>query len=1450
MKTTMAPPVSRVPAAVVPSTPSRKAFDVKNKVDELNYKYGLAVQVPDRNLSPANRQQMKAQNDRFARWDKICQAMQFLHFQDSLEICLMDFHWRAKLASQDWVPKPKADKSTLPSSQNCPKATTPERRDQFEEILVNSLEYFKTRAISELKLRTPSKPKGLEQVTTPSKTTPRHNNDVSPLGVIAESPESTNKRRSDDEDSDQSAKRRRQQQLSITKPSHTPPTLTRTTSTPTPRVAGLPLSSIFDSVPTRQRPGLDRSRRDPWSEQRNGFNGENSFTSAEASSPLHTSKNTTFTTHQSPIWSQPLPPDSFSSMNVPTQLDSSDDDKSPTTRVVQQTSRMSLSSHNSPSHSIRPSQFTPREQIPSFESQTHSQTPSSAQKNVSRVLFPSGTSGSTPKTLLQNSLPSPVVSSESDFYEVEDDPDVVFLGESPVAPVAAPALAPTSLESRLKNIWPKFPTWLHQAPLAVAWEVTRICLHCKIDLDNEANLGIRYDPAWATTTITELWKSLAKLPPFQGKNFPEQPSPEAFAAAMTSNFEAKGSVIVMSANLEFNSQSTGPLFLVDMKPLRFDQGCRLTRKFGPDRFFEVLLPSPTGQSAPAKVKQEGGAEEVIKWVTGAPHQLVGRQWRAFFAKDAGYRKPTKDYRLGPEIKPSFKERVHFFAESGHGFGRASDTKSSQNSQFVSGKITHRDLKVSQMLDWLLELHRPKNQQQPVLKLFSRLQLGLSKTTPTVIFEPHQIRQHQEDILSPTGKVMNDGIGLMSRSVTRKIRDILGLSDIPSAVQARIGPAKGMWLMDVKDMGDEDWIETYPSQRKWDWDVNLADPHQRTLEVRSTAVELKSAGLNLQFLPVLEDRAEDKVLMRQAIGERLKNDLEKEFETQKSALKSPLNLRQWINEHWSGRADRVRNGAVSFLGGLPEKKEEVLNLLLASGFDPMKQKYLQDQAWDLQKQKCDLLKTKMNIKVSRSAYIYMVVDFWGVLEENEVHVGFSSKFRDEADDTSYTLLADCDVLVARSPAHFVSDVQKVRAVFKSELHGLKDVIVFPRKGNVALAEKLSGGDYDGDMAWVCWDPDIVSSFVNADVPKEPDLSKYLGKDKVTFKQLVQSTRRQEQAVYDMISKSFQFAMQPNFLGICTNYKERMCYYRNSVSDREAVMLSTLVAKLVDQSKQGIIFNKESWGRLRKDYFAGRPFPDDPAYQGDIWTGKEEPTHIIDYLKFCVATPAINRELQSFNQIMQGARGKKPSNDEDGAYHYDRDLVAIYKSFKEQAAGSRTFTGILDALTNSIQALGDEWRRLMATKASELSFQEKVRRIHQKWCEIPIRTSGTSSSQKLDSKTAMFLGMPRIGMGAIDAGESLPVGYYSFWELLKASTAFWLFYRTNPKFAWHVAGIQLAYMKASAAGPGQAPIALTPLMYAGLSPDGRFTKQYVARTAMDGGNEYFGDDEGQIPSDDNE
>ena len=60
--------------------------------------------------------------------------------------------------------------------------------------------------------------------------------------------------------------------------------------------------------------------------------------------------------------------------------------------------------------------------------------------------------------------------------------------------------------------------------------------------------------------------------------------------------------------------------------------------------------------------------------------------------------------------------------------------------------------------------------------------------------------------------MNDSIGRISPNLMKRVREVLGLTETPCAIQARIGGAKGMWIAanGEPDVNVEDWIKIYPS----------------------------------------------------------------------------------------------------------------------------------------------------------------------------------------------------------------------------------------------------------------------------------------------------------------------------------------------------------------------------------------------------------------------------------------------------------------------------------------------------------------------------------------------------------------------------------------------------------------------------------------------------------------
>ncbi|KAI2621854.1 hypothetical protein GGS21DRAFT_377288 [Xylaria nigripes] len=973
------------------------------------------------------------------------------------------------------------------------------------------------------------------------------------------------------------------------------------------------------------------------------------------------------------------------------------------------------------------------------------------------------------------------------------------------------AAGTVNFKKRLQDVWPVFPSHLQKAPLAVRWEIMRVALYCRVPMEQ---LHIKYEPI--LNDQSRLWESLRRLDVFKGKTFPEKSRPEAWNAAINKRFSSTDQVVVLTASLALNLSKEEPLFRLSLHPLKLDLPHRLDRRFGSDRFLELTIPSMyTKEIKDLSRDNKFTVDSIHNFLVRGFHFILGRRWSAFYVKQAAPKKIHKDDTLlKPETVTVLQEKVYLFAEDGNDFFHA-ESKQAESPKLEASNA-HTKMGREQLLAWLLQIQ--KNQGQSVYKLFSRIALGLSRTHPTVVLEPEQIRHRDVDLLSPTQKVMNDGIGRISTALARQIRDIMGLDDIPAGFQGRFGSAKGFWIRDTEDTTDQIWIEIYPSQRKWKCD--FMDEDHRTFEVRNSSKELKSATLNLQLLPILEDRAINALDMKKQIGKFMQDSLEFDMKSQKDAMQDPAHFKLWVYENAQVRRrdDRVRLGHVPWSAGLPVSREDQMEFLLSHGFNPTKLEFLRKIAFNLRKEKCEELQTRLNVRVGLSTYAYMVIDFNGVLEEDEVHLGFSSKFSDEKSGFSETFLHGMDVLVARTPAHYPSDIQRVKAVFKPELGSLKDVIIFSSKGNIPLADKLSGGDYDGDIAWVCWEPSIVNNFANAPLPNAPDLFKNgtLTKVKDTYDELAHSYGP-DRVVTEFLDRAFRFNMEQNLLGTCTNYKERLCYTNESVSDETAIFLSTLISNLVDRAKQGIVFSEEDWNRERKRLNGQQKNaqrarklldPLQPQYKNDDWRGDKPPTHIIDYVKFVVGKPTVERELKELNRYLGQAE------------HYDKDLVSFVEFFeklkrplddrkKVEDSGKlkkNTWETVLEELKKKIDAAAANW----ANWPNSSEFEAKVSTTYDMWRDI-------TPTDKVNSNTVRSLreeGLAGVGL--------------SQWDLLKASCSFKMYYRKHPAFSWYIAGYQLAFLKSISVSQemNAPPVLMTPSMYAGVRPDAKFVRAVAA------------------------
>ena len=114
-----------------------------------------------------------------------------------------------------------------------------------------------------------------------------------------------------------------------------------------------------------------------------------------------------------------------------------------------------------------------------------------------------------------------------------------------------------------------------------------------------------------------------------------------------------------------------------------------------------------------------------------------------------------------------------------------------------------------------------------------------------------------------------------------------------------------------------------------------------------------------------------------------------------------------------------------------------------------------------------LQNKLHIEINEYARtVYCVPDFFGILEETEFY------FR----DSKYGVVNE-KAFCVRNPCHHPFDLVQLNGVDKyPQSQSVRDIIVFSTKGNRSCASKLSGGDYDGDRVFVCWEPRLNAEII--------------------------------------------------------------------------------------------------------------------------------------------------------------------------------------------------------------------------------------------------------------------------------------------------------------------------------------------------------------------------------------
>lgn len=215
--------------------------------------------------------------------------------------------------------------------------------------------------------------------------------------------------------------------------------------------------------------------------------------------------------------------------------------------------------------------------------------------------------------------------------------------------------------------------------------------------------------------------TISKHPLFQGKSLPPPSDSAAWETAL-GKFQTKAKTIVLSAELVYNQDLTGPLYNLRLNPLKLELGHRLARRFGADRFLEITFPPPSA-STDGKPKiiddDKDSIKKIVDWLIRSCHYFLGRRWRPYFVCSMKGKKG-----LGPSKGPP-PERLHLFAYDGD-FFRPPNTPDGIPLLQEAHEINNRKkMTISDLLRWAVSIDNKRNAEQPVTKLFSRLALSES-----------------------------------------------------------------------------------------------------------------------------------------------------------------------------------------------------------------------------------------------------------------------------------------------------------------------------------------------------------------------------------------------------------------------------------------------------------------------------------------------------------------------------------------------------------------------------------------------------------------------------------------------------------------------------------------------------------------------------------------------------
>ncbi|KAM7199773.1 RNA-dependent RNA polymerase 1 [Naviculisporaceae sp. PSN 640] len=427
---------------------------------------------------------------------------------------------------------------------------------------------------------------------------------------------------------------------------------------------------------------------------------------------------------------------------------------------------------------------------------------------------------------------------------------------------------------------------------------------------------------------------------------------------------------------------------------------------------------------------------------------------------------------------------------------------------------------------------------------ARIGQAFSETPYTVPLDQFGISVMKIKDVERNGRVFSDGVGTMSYGVLEAVHRVIPESKgYPTCVQIRWAGAKGMLALDPTLPGSQFCIR--PSMEKFDSEDTL------NLEICDLASKPIALVLNRQLVKILEDMG---------APESWFLDLQEK----------ELNRLRMITASAYNTANFLKTQSIGDCMGL----STLLRHTDRIGVDYRRDRFLFAVVNAVVLKELRLLKHKARIPVPQGITLFGIMDETGFLQENEVFVTYDTmKGRHEPPPEH-----SASLLVTRSPALHPGDIQLATNVIPRDGHPLRQLdncIVFSKRGARDLPSQLSGGDLDGDVFNVIWDPKLVHT-VRTFVP-----ASYARVDPLELDREIQTS--------DMADFFIDF-MKTDHLGVVATRHMILADLREAGTlDPDCVRLAELHSSAVDFSKTGraVQLDQLPKAKWRPDFLAPVP-----------------------------------------------------------------------------------------------------------------------------------------------------------------------------------------------------------------------------------------------------------------------